>query len=253
MTTTETLDPYALSAEFYDVMASPHWDTKRDVLVTTLRNAAPITDPVLDIGAGSGLSTVTIADTVPEVDIHAVEPSPAMRAALVSRLLTHPEATDRVTVHADRVENIPLPDRIGAAVLMGVLGYLAPETRRAFWTELRPRLTPTAPVVVEYMALTTPASVPEMVIARRRIGTRQTEVRIGGEPEGSDSQHWTMRYVVREGDRVVRDFTAEHIWHTIGHDDLVRDAELHAMTCEQITPTISVLRPTEIPVRRDRP
>ena len=245
MTATETLDPYALSAEFYDVMAAPHWNTKRDVLVTALRDAGPITDPVLDIGAGSGLSTVTIADTVAEVDIHAVEPSPAMRAALVSRLLTHPSVTDRVTVHADRVENVPLPDRIGAAVLMGVIGYLDYEARQAFWADLRPRLTPTAPVVVEYMALTTPMPIPEMTIAHQRIGTRHAEVRISGEPENNDSQHWTMRYVVREGDRVIRDFTAEHIWRTVGHDDLVRDAERHGLTCEQVTPIISILRPTE--------
>ncbi|WP_210750091.1 class I SAM-dependent methyltransferase [Nocardia gamkensis] len=198
---------------------------KRDVLVTALRGAEPIIDPVLDIGAGSGLSTVTIADTVSGIDIHAVEPSAGMRAALVSRLLAHPGAAQRVTVHADRVENVPLPDRIGAAVLMGVIGYLDYEARQTFWAQLRPRLTSTAPVVVEYMALTTPMPVPRMTIAQQRIGTRDAEVRISGEPESSDCQHWTMRYVVREGDRVIRDFTAEHVWRTVGHDDLARDSE----------------------------
>ncbi|WP_280235085.1 class I SAM-dependent methyltransferase [Nocardia cyriacigeorgica] len=242
MTTITNNDPYALSAEFYDVMAAPHWELKRAVLVEALTGSGPITAPIIDIGAGSGLSTMTIAETVPEVPIHAVEPSAAMRAALVSRLLAHPDHAARVTVHPEIAEKVALPETLGAAVLFGVIGYLDRPARQQLWARLRDRLTPQAPIVVEYMPLDRPQPVPEMMIANQRIGQRDNEVHISGEPADAESQHWTMRYVVREGETVVREFTADHIWRTVGIDDLTREAEEHGMTCEPLNPIIAVLR-----------
>ncbi|MGW4369318.1 class I SAM-dependent methyltransferase [Nocardia takedensis] len=243
MSTDTTVDPYARSAEFYDVMAAPHWEAKREFLLAALRGAGPITDPLLDIGAGSGLSTVTLVDSVAAVPIHAVEPSAAMRAALVSRLLAHPSAATRVTVHAEGIDDVRLPDRLGAVAMMGVVGYLEPEVRQRLWANLRERLTPRSPVIVEFMALSAPVEVPEFTIAQRRIGTRAVEVRIGGRPAAADAQQWRMRYVVREHDEIVRDFTAEHLWRTIGVEILAREAAAHEMTCEQVSPIIAVLRP----------
>lgn len=243
MSVTPGADPYALSAEFYEVMAIPHWDMKRQVLVSALTARGPVKDHVLDIGAGTGLSTMTLADTIPDVPIHAVEPSAAMRAALVSRILSRPDLIDRVTVHPVNLEELDLPDRIGAVVLFGVIGYMDKQARQRFWTELRPRLAPRAPVIIEVMALDQPMSVPEMTIAQQRIGMRHNEVRISGQPAGSDAEHWTMRYVVSEGDKVIREFTAEHTWHTVGLAELAHEAEAHDMTFEQLHPIIGVLHP----------
>lgn len=236
-------DPYAQSAEFYEVMAIPHWDMKREVLVSALTACGAVTEPVLDIGAGTGLSTTTIADTIPDVAIHAVEPSAAMRAALVSRILGRGDLVDRVTVHPVNVEEVHLPDRVGAAVLMGVIGFLDRQARQRFWENLRPRIAPGTPVVVEVMAIDQPMPLPEMTIAQQRIGTRQNEVRISGQPVDSDAERWTMRYLVREGDTVIREFTAEYTWHTVGLAELAREAEAHDMTFEQLHPIIGVLRP----------
>jgi SAM-dependent methyltransferase len=241
MTTTPEVDPYAQSAEFYEVMAIPHWDMKRQVLISALTGGGPVTEPVLDIGAGTGLSTLTIADTIPGVAIHAVEPSAAMRAALVSRILSRDDLIDRVTVHPVNIEQITLPKCIGAAVLFGVIGYLDQQARHRFWDALRPRITPQAPVVVEVMALDRPMPVPEMTIARQRIGNRENEVRISGQPAGSDAELWTMRYVVREDDKVIREFTTDHTWRTVGLAELAREAEAHDMTFQELHPIIGVL------------
>ncbi|HTY26855.1 MAG TPA: class I SAM-dependent methyltransferase [Mycobacterium sp.] len=243
MTATPNTDPYAQSAEFYEVMAIPHWNMKREVLVSALTARGAVTEPVLDIGAGTGLSTTTIADTIPDVPIHAVEPSAGMRAALVSRILGRGDLIDRVTVHPVSIEEVDLPDRIGAAVLMGVIGFLDREARQRFWTELRPRLTPQAPAIVEVMAIDQPMSLPEMTIAQQRIGGRENEVRISGEPAGEDAEHWTMRYLVRENDKVIRDFTAEYTWHTVGLAELAQEADAHDMTFQQLHPIIGVLHP----------
>ncbi|KAA8965446.1 trans-aconitate 2-methyltransferase [Mycobacterium sp.] len=241
MTSTIHTDPYAVSAEFYEVMAIPHWAAKRDVLVAALTGAGAVTEPVLDVGAGTGLSTVAIADTIPAVAIHAVEPSAAMRAALVSRILGREDLADRVTVHPAGIEDVDLPDRIGAAVLMGVIGFLDRDARERLWTQLRHRITPRAPVVVEVMAIDRPMPVPEMTIAEQRIGRRHNEVRISGQPAGDGVQRWKMRYQVRENDQIVRDVTAEYVWHTVGFAELAEEAEKHAMTLRQLHPLIGVL------------
>ncbi len=70
---------YDATAEFFDVMARPHWDTKRAALVSVLESAT-ITEPVVDGGAGTVLSTSVIWAAVPRVEVLAVEPSAAMRA-----------------------------------------------------------------------------------------------------------------------------------------------------------------------------
>lgn len=236
-------DPYAKSAEFYDVMAKPHWNMKRDVLVSTLTAGGVISRPIVDIGAGTGLSTVTIADTVPDAAIHAVEPSTAMRAALVSRILDRgSDITDRVTVHPEEAEKVELPDSIGAAVLFGVIGYLDKPARQRLWGELRARVTPGGPIVIEVMALDEPMVVPEVTIAQQRIGNRDNEVRISGEPAGDDAELWTMHYVIREHGEVVREFTTSHTWRTVGLAELAREAEAHDMTFEELHPLIGVAR-----------
>lgn len=69
-------DEYAVTAEFYELTAAGHWEALRPALATALKSAVVEAGPVLDLGAGTGLSTVAIA----------VEPSAAMRAALGVRL-----------------------------------------------------------------------------------------------------------------------------------------------------------------------
>jgi len=239
----DSVDSYAQSAEFYEVMALPHWEPKRAVLASALTESGDITDPIVDIGSGTGLSTMAIADAVPGVSIHAVEPSPAMRAVLMSRILSRADVAARVTVYAETAEQFDLPDRIGAAVLFGVIGFLDPQAHQRFWENLRPRLTPRAPVLVEVMALEQPMQIPELMIAQQRVGNRRNEILISGEAAGADAELWTMRYVVREDDAVVREFTSNYTWHTVGLTALANEAEAHDMTFEQVHPLIGVMRP----------
>ncbi len=62
-----------------------------------LRQAAPGQGPIVDIGAGTGLGTLLVADTVPGGEVIAVEPSPILRAVLLSRLAADDGLRQRVT------------------------------------------------------------------------------------------------------------------------------------------------------------
>jgi len=69
--------------------------------------------PLADLGAGTGLGTVALAEAFPDRDVLAVEPDRTARAVLVSRVADHGLA-DRVTVYADEVETADLPSLAGA-------------------------------------------------------------------------------------------------------------------------------------------
>lgn len=62
-----------------------------------------IHDPILDIGAGTGRTVMTIAESVPQVDILAVEPAPALRAVLTHTVAQCLELRQRVTIIPDTV------------------------------------------------------------------------------------------------------------------------------------------------------
>jgi 16S rRNA A1518/A1519 N6-dimethyltransferase RsmA/KsgA/DIM1 with predicted DNA glycosylase/AP lyase activity len=73
---------------------------------------------ILEIGAGTGLITTSMADWTP-AEIFALEPSAGMRGILLSRLSSRPELLERVTVLAcdalsvelDGLAGLPGPGR----------------------------------------------------------------------------------------------------------------------------------------------
>ena len=217
-------DPYALSAEFYDVLSEQQWRIRREPIATALRAAPVAAGPILDVGAGTGPCVRVIAEAVPTAAIVAVEPSPAMRAALLCRILQDPSLRERVTVLAGRLEEVTLPPRLSAAVICGTIGYFSPDARRALWRDLAQRLAPGGVVVVDVMMLDRPRPVPPTRVAATRVGDQDYEVWLAGEPASATLMHWTLTYRVRRGERLVRSFQAEHDWHTFGLDLVAEEA-----------------------------
>jgi SAM-dependent methyltransferase len=84
-----------ISFPFYDlVQENGHVPEIREKLPPLL---AGVRRSVLEIGAGTGLITTSLADWTP-AEIFALEPSAGMRAVLLSRLSSRPELLERVTV-----------------------------------------------------------------------------------------------------------------------------------------------------------
>lgn len=48
---------------------------------------------------------------------------------------------------------------------------------------------------------------------------------------------------MRDDEKVVRDFTTDHTWHTIGLTELAAEAEAHNMSFAQLHPLIGLLQP----------
>lgn len=71
---------------------------------------------ILEIGAGSGMSTTSLADCTP-AEIFALEPSDGMRGILLSRLSARPDLLTRVTVLPYDALSVTLPEPAEAAVI----------------------------------------------------------------------------------------------------------------------------------------
>jgi trans-aconitate methyltransferase len=230
-------DHYSPVAEFYELMARQQLDGA-DALAAALTGIDTNDGPVLDLGAGTGRATEIIATTLPDAQILAVEPAPAMRAVLTSRVIRDDDLRRRVTVVADTAQDVQLPDRLSAAVIFGVAGHLDRTERRQLWPRLSQRLAPGAPIVVELMPLARPQPVASTRIVAETIGEQRYEAWLSGEPAGPDLMRWTSSWRVTRGHTVVRMVDNHSEWFTFSIDDLAAETGLSA---KKVAPNLGVL------------
>ncbi|MFC4058955.1 class I SAM-dependent methyltransferase [Planomonospora corallina] len=203
-------DPYERSAEFVDVMMAPHRDALGPALAKALRAFGP--GPVVDLGAGGGLGTLVIADTLPDAEIIAIEPSSVLRSVLTARMFERPGLRDRVTVLPDGLLQAALPPRAGGVVAMNVLGHLTPAERHRLWD----LPASGSRVVVNLQPPAEPAELPMARFADLRLGRHRYEGWGRAEPAGPDSVTWHMAYRVYEGERLVREVETDYAWRVLG-------------------------------------
>jgi SAM-dependent methyltransferase len=233
---------YGVTAEFYDLLTDDHLQSVRKLLSAVLASADPGAGPVVDLGAGTGLVTEVVADALPGAKIIAVEPSPAMRAALVTRLASRPELRSRVSVRAAGLADADLPERFGAVTAFGMLGHLDADGRAALWRLLAERLAPGCPAVVQLLPPHTAEPVPQTMGTATRLGDDQIEGWMSAVVVDPETLHWTMTYRVRRDDAVVREEVAEFDWHPIGPDEVVAEATAAGLSCTALEEHLVVLR-----------
>ncbi|MGC9539629.1 class I SAM-dependent methyltransferase [Streptomyces sp. UG1] len=232
-------DLYGGAAEFYDLLAGPAWARLGPHLRRALDGADPANGPLLDLGAGTGLSTEAAADAVPGARVIAIEPSAGMRIALATRLACRPGLAERVTVVAGTLTDVPLPDRLCAAVVLGVVGHLDLGERAALWRSLAARLAPGAPAVVDVLDRTAPPTRAPLRLSTRRVGDLDYESWSEGADDG-----WTLTYRVRDGETVVREHAVPLPWSGIGIEALAEEAAAAGLQCTALAPDFAVIRPT---------
>lgn len=236
-------DPYSDVAEFYDLVGAEVWRRKAPLLGAALSSARPDQGPILDIGAGTGLSTAAIAAALPHASIIAAEPCTPMRIALSSRVATDADLSRRVTVVADSAPEINLPAHLGAVCCLGVVGHLSPEQRTSLWAEIAPRLSTGAPLVIELLEETAPPARRPTRVGRAQAGEQIYEVWSSPETTLDDGvRRWTFTYrVLRDGVRR-REVTAPMSWTPVTLDDLTRELSPHGLLARRIGPDLIVAR-----------
>jgi SAM-dependent methyltransferase len=149
---------YTASGEYLHLLSRPAWAALRPRLAAALTDVDPTAGPVLELGAGTGLGTDVLLETLTN-DVLAAEPSASLRGVLLARLADR--GTDRVTVFPGGATDAPLQDRIAAVVGMHMVGHLAPPDRKRLWATVAERLAPGGPVVLNVQPPAAAEPVPE--------------------------------------------------------------------------------------------
>ncbi|CCE74268.1 class I SAM-dependent methyltransferase [Clavibacter nebraskensis] len=228
------LQDYSPGAEFYDLVARRHTEAMAGVLAEALAGTSagePVGAPaapdapgtVVEIGAGTGRITRLIAALLPDAPILAAEPSPVMRAVLRSRVHEDPALRHRVTIRPETAQELTLPDRIQAVVLIGVAGHLGGADRAGLWRRCLERLEPGGVIVVDLMG-TSARALPPTRLLRERIGTQTYEWWTTAEPGRDGATRFTTRWLVLDGTRAVREVMGGYEWHSLDAATLAREA-----------------------------
>ncbi len=216
-------DPYALSAEYIDIMIAETWEGLASEVKSVLKGLRASEGVVVDLGAGSGRGVRAVREVLPGVPVLAFEPSPAMRAVLLARVHDEPSLRTGVTVLPADASNAELPDRIRAVLVMNVLGHLPPDQRRSLWRETARRLVPGGALLLTVTPPFAPEPVPRARMAHLTLGGLTYEGWAQAEPAGEDQVVWHMDYRVARGTDEVSRVSVDYRWWVMGDDALAEE------------------------------
>jgi SAM-dependent methyltransferase len=189
-----------ISLPFYDLFhENGHVPEVRENLPPLL---AGVRRSILEIGAGTGLITTSLADWTP-AEIFALEPSAGMRGILLSRLSSRPELLDRVTVLPCDALSVTLDEPVEAVVMINVLYALEPDYRKRLWPVLAASLETGGLLVFTWRDGGPPAPHPLRELESRRVGRHTYTVL--SEILDADGEAYRARYLHRitAGDKIV--------------------------------------------------
>ncbi|OWK28001.1 class I SAM-dependent methyltransferase [Sphingomonas mucosissima] len=214
---------YAVTAQYYDPLASgAHAETDRRI-AAALAGLDVTAGPIVDVGAGTGLTTSLIAAALPEAEIWAVEPDPAMRPALMARVWGNTDLRTRVTILPFGILETPLPDRIAGAVLSASLVHLGLPERTRLWSLLAERLATGGRIIVEVQCPQA-EDITETAMGDVQVGRMTYRGSVAAQRIGSDQQRWRMTYRAILDDREVAcDVTTYDCW-AISADAILEEA-----------------------------
>jgi SAM-dependent methyltransferase len=221
-TRAERGEGYAVNAPYYDlIIPRDHWNAVAAALTGILKGAGTIAE----IGAGTGFFTQAMLESLgPDAEIFAIEPARIMRTGLVTRLAgLGADAASRVTVLPEDALTAEPGTPLDAVVLLNLVMHFAPDERVRLWRRWAERLRPGGLLVVEVQYPQRVEEVPVSVVPGASLGRYRYETRSRAEPIGEDMIRWINTYRTLDGDRLVREETAEFDCHVIPDDILAKE------------------------------
>lgn len=232
---------YAVTARYYDAIASVAHTGGARHIAAALAGLDATLGPIVDVGAGTGLTTALIATTLSDAEIFAVEPDPAMLAALMTRIWSDPDLRRRVTILPFAIADAPLPERIAGAVLGASLVHFGPDERSRLWTLLKDRLAEGGRIVVEVQCPSA-EDMSETEMATAQVGRVAYRGFAAARRVGPDRQRWEMTYrSILEGRELVCERTSYDCW-TISAEAILEEAKIAGLTGSVQDDTVVLLR-----------
>lgn len=230
----DTGDTYAATAGGYDLYSA----SARAKQVSALEALLPLVrvenGPVLDVGAGSGANLAMLLERLPDIQVFASEPSRAMRALALAKVAVHPEWFPRVTIRPEAFDDAPLPERISAAILLGVIGHFDPGERAAVFAELVDRLPVGGAALLDLQLPQQPERLEAHEFTAARIGDLTYRCIAEAWPVDEERMHWKMTYLTLDGERVLVEDTTEHDYHHPSPETVATEAERIGLRLQRI-------------------
>ncbi len=227
-------DSYAAAAGAYDLFAAASRPAQQAALDAFLPQLRPDHGPILDVGAGSGTGVATVLGRLPTARVLALEPSPAMRSLALGRIAAHPEWFARVTVRPESFFLASLPERIGGAILLGVIGHFDAGERAAVLAELAARLPAGGGVLLDLPEPGRPRRVEPYAFTAATVG----EITYRGVAEAwavdTELMRWRTSYLSLDGERVLTEDTVEHYYRHPAPGILAAEAEQVGLRAEPL-------------------
>ncbi len=215
---------YAVNAQYYDaIFPAAAVETVVAALPSPLRGATT----VAEIGPGTGTFTRALVELLPpDGEVFAIEPAPAMRAALATRMLERERTARAVTLLPGRAPDVALPGPVDAVVAFNALSHFGAEDRPRLWSWCARNLTPGGVVVVDAPVPDEPLEVAPVTVPGRALGRHRYDHTASAVPTGPDAMRWSITYRAWREDALVSEDTAEFDAAVVSRPTL--DAELAA-------------------------
>ncbi|REE95065.1 class I SAM-dependent methyltransferase [Thermomonospora umbrina] len=204
---------YAVNTPYYDLIFP---EALRDSLAEALVKLTAGARTVAEIGPGTGYFTEVLVERLgPEAQIFAVEPARIMRAALMSRLAAVPGAAGVVTVLPEDALTVTVDVPLDAVVLLNLIMHFDPDARKALWRRWAEALRPGGLLITESQYPQVASAVPPTVVPGRALGRYRYDTLSRADVVGEAMVRWVNTYRTWEGERLVREETAEFDCHVI--------------------------------------
>ena len=202
---------YGETVEFYDLSALSQIGNKKIVLNKFADMVKDLDGIILDIGAGTGKTTIEMANMICDKEIIALEPSAYMRTAFMARLMEHNEVKERISLLPIDVGKYSFRDKISGVMCMGVLGHLKRDEQEKLLYKLDKNLNINVPILIELLE-------PKFLVAP--VGSRisvATQGRLRYETDikqvGMDQWTWRLTYQVFCGKNIVSTVDSLMSWN----------------------------------------
>jgi trans-aconitate methyltransferase len=235
------MNAYDITSQYYDAMANGQLAVVREQIAAAMQGLDCGLGPIVDIGAGTGLTTQAIAKAIPAAEILAIEPHAGMRAALMTRICADPDLQRRVTILPMGIFEAPLPAIISGAVASAVLVHFDALERARLWQRLRSRLAPGGRVVTDVQCPEA-MNLPETLMASSRVGRIEYEGYAQATAIPPSRQRWRMTYrALLDGNEIERQ-VAEFVCHAASADEIANEAKAAGFEVQARPDLVTMIR-----------
>lgn len=235
---------YEVWAEFGDTFRLPI-EPEKDFTgrIPWDKTGFDVTKPLIDVGPGSGVTTVVLAERYPETEVFAVEPDWIMRSLLMTRITERDELRSRITVLPESILDSWLPQQCGGALLFNVIYFLSEPEREQFWKRMAEVLAPGAPVLMSRSYGSSTDGVVERKLLKAATMGRQTYERwFESRPLDDGRVEIKNTYVVSRDGEVVREVETEVTPYGMAEDQVVDEIPVGAFGIEEIDENFLAIR-----------